>query len=90
MASNFKLVSHRKNDRLHFKLHGDFDGNSAFELIHALSEPKADLHKIIVDTSDLMTIHSFGRNVFEKNIRVVKKRYPGLIFVGKYRHIFAA
>jgi anti-anti-sigma regulatory factor len=90
VASNFKLVSHRKNDRLHFKLNGDFEGSSAFELIHALSESKADLHKIIVDTSDLSTNHSFGKNVFKKNIKVVKKRYSRLIFVGKYRHIFVA
>ena len=90
MASNFKLISHRKNDRLHVKLRGDFDGSAAFELINTLSETKTDLPKIIVDTSDLTEIHSFGKDVFEKRIKAVKKRYFKLIFVGKYRHVFAA
>ena len=90
MASNFKLISHKKNDHLHLKLRGDFDGSSAFELINTLSETKADLRKIIVDTSDLTTIHSFGKHVFEKKIGNVKNRYLRLIFVGKYSHIFAA
>jgi hypothetical protein len=33
MATNFKLISHQKKDCLLLKLQGDFDGNSAFELI---------------------------------------------------------
>ena len=90
MGKNFKLISYRKNDDLHLKLRGDFDGSSAFELINTLSENKADLRKIIVDTSDLTTIHSFGKHVFEKKIGKVKNRYLRLIFVGKYSHIFAA
>lgn len=90
MASNFKLISLQKSDRLHLKLRGDFDGSSAVELINALNENSAGLHKIIVDTNGLATIHAFGRDVFEKKIRALKRRYLRLIFVGKYRHLFAA
>jgi len=72
------------------KLHGDFDGSSAFELINILEENKADLNNILVDTNDLTTIHSFGKEVFQKNIRIRKRRYAGLNFVGKYKHHFGA
>lgn len=89
MASNFKLISYQKSDRLHLKLQGDFDGSSAFELINALSKNNAGLHKIIIDTNDLTNIHSFGRDVFEKKIRAPKKQYLRLIFVGKNKHLFA-
>jgi anti-anti-sigma regulatory factor len=89
MASNFKLISYQKSDSLHLKLHGDFDGNSAFELINALSENKTGLHKALIDTSGLTIIYSFGREVYEKKIRIIKRQYHNLIFVGKYKHYFA-
>jgi anti-anti-sigma regulatory factor len=90
MASNFKLIFHQKKDSLHLKLHGDFDGNSALELINALKETRAGLNNILVDTNDLTLIHSFGKEVFHRNIRIRKRRYTRLNFVGKYRHHFAA
>ena len=90
MASNFKLISYQKSDRLHLKLRGEFDGSSALELIHALSENRADLHRILVDTNDLTIIHSFGKEVFQKNISIRQKLYTGLNFAGKYKHHFAA
>lgn len=89
MASNFKLITYQKKDRLHLKLRGDFDGSTAFELVNVLRENGVGFHSIIIDTNDLTSIHSFGRDVFEKNIRRLKNRYLRLIFVGKYRHLFA-
>jgi anti-anti-sigma regulatory factor len=90
MASNFKLNSYQKSNSLHLKLHGDFDGNSAFELINALKENRAGFNNILVDTNDLTLIHSFGKEVFQKNIRIRKRRYNRLNFIGKYKHHFAA
>jgi hypothetical protein len=33
MAANFQILSHKTRESLHLKLNGDFDGNSAYELI---------------------------------------------------------
>jgi len=38
MASNFQIYSYKTRDSLHLKLNGDFDGNSAHELINILNE----------------------------------------------------
>lgn len=38
MASNFRILSYKTRDSLHLKLTGDFDGNSAHELLNTLME----------------------------------------------------
>ena len=42
MASNFQLLSYRNKDSLHLQLYGDFDGNSAYELINTLKRNGKD------------------------------------------------
>jgi anti-anti-sigma regulatory factor len=88
MASNFQFFSQQTKDRLHLKLCGDFDGNSAFELIHALLKQRAGSHKILIDTNDLNTIHSFGKDVFQKNLGTLSRQFDQLTFIGKNKHHF--
>jgi anti-anti-sigma regulatory factor len=83
MASTFKIILHNENNCIHFKLYGDFDGSSALELINSLGEDKMRLHEIIIDTNNLTIVHSFGREVFKKNIKALKRRCHNLIFIGK-------
>jgi hypothetical protein len=89
MASNFQFVSEQTKDRLHLKLCGDFDGTSAFELIHALLKHRTGSQKILIDTNDLNTVHSFGREVFQKNLGpLLSKKVDQLTFMGKNKHHF--
>ena len=53
MASNFQLLSYRNKNSLHLQLYGDFDGNSAFELINTLKKNGRDFIQIFIDTNDL-------------------------------------
>jgi hypothetical protein len=82
MASNFKIFSFETSDSLHLKLDGDFDGNSAYELINALRDHGAEFYQIFIDTNDLKTVHAFGREVFQKNFGVLKQ-LSNLIFIGE-------
>jgi len=86
MASNFRIYRHRTRDSLHLKLDGDFDGNSAHELINALKEYGSDSHQIFIDTNDLKTIHPFGRDVFKKNLGRFSNGVGNLIFIGQNGH----
>jgi hypothetical protein len=65
------------------KLYGDFDENSALELLRALSETGNNAQQIFIDTDDLNCIHPFGRNVFHKNMRSLNQRFINLTFIGK-------
>ena len=86
MASNFQIYSFKTRDSLHLKLAGDFDGNSAYELINTLIEHGNGFYEIFIDTNELTTIHPFGKDVFQKNIRASNKIYRNLVFLGKNGH----
>ena len=83
MASNFQIYSYKTNNSLHLKLNGDFDGNSAHELINILIEDGTNFWEIFIDTNGLKTIHPFGRAVFEKNFSVLNKKLSNLTFIGE-------
>jgi len=71
MAKNFKIIKHRQNKCLHLKLKGDFDGNSAFELINTLKET-ANVPKIYIHAESLKSVDPFGSEVFEKHFFEIK------------------
>ncbi len=81
MASNFQILSYKTKNSLHLKLDGDFDGNSAYELINALRDHGAEFFQIFIDTNNLKTVHAFGREVFQNNFGALKQ-LSNLIFIG--------
>ena len=83
MAANFQIFSYKTRDSLHLKLNGDFDGNSAYELINALREHGEKFFQIFIDTNNLKTIYPFGRAVFQKNLSILNKKLSNLIFIGE-------
>jgi len=89
MASNFKIFSHRNRDSLHLQMHGDFDGNSAHEVISALKKHETEHIQVFIDTNDLKNIHSFGINVFQKHINALERKSNHLVFLGKNKHSFS-
>ena len=82
MASNFKIFPFETRDSLHLKLDGDFDGNSAHELLNTLKKHGDGFYQIFIDTEDLKTVHAFGREVFQKNFGALKQ-LSNLIFIGE-------
>ena len=86
MASNFHMFSFKTRDSLHLKLEGDFDGNSAYELLEALKKYGSGFYQIFIDTNDLKTIYPFGREVFQKKLGTFNKEFNNLIFIGGNGH----
>jgi len=89
MAFNFHIFSFETRDTLHLKLAGDFDGNSAHELIETLMEHGKSFYQIFIDTNDLRTIYPFGRDVFHKKLGRLNKQFNNLIFIGINEHDIA-
>jgi len=86
VASNFQIYSFKTRDSLHLKLAGDFDGTSAYELINTLAEHGNSFYEIFIDVNELKSIHPFGRDVLQKNLRSSNKLYRNLVFIGKNGH----
>jgi anti-anti-sigma regulatory factor len=88
MASNFKIFCHQNSDNLHLKLLGDFDGTSAYELIHALEKYHGNGGKVFIHTCSLSSVDPFGLEVFQKNCSI-KKLSQALTFTGEYGTMIA-
>jgi len=86
MASNFQIYSFKTKNSLHLKLTGDFDGSSAYDLIHTLTKHSKGVYEIFIDINDLNSIHPFGREVFQKKLGALKKQFHGISFVGRKGH----
>jgi len=69
MASNFRIQIHRNSENVHLNLIGSFDGNSAFELIHALQDKCKKARKVFIHTCGISNVHPFGQGVFLKNFK---------------------
>lgn len=89
MASNFHMFSYKTKDSLHLKLTGDFDGTSAYELFDTLKKYDSLFYQIFIDTSDLKTVHPFGREVFQKKLGTFKQKFNNFIFIGENGHKIA-
>ena len=90
MASNFSIFSCKTRDSFHLKLVGDFDGNSAYELLETLKKYGSIYYQIFIDTNDLKTIHPFGREVFQKNMGIYMQQLNNLVFIGENGHKIVA
>jgi len=88
MSSKFRIVASLESDALHLQMRGEFDGSAACDLIRRLEEGRSTAPQVRVDTSDLSSIHPFGKTVFEHRIRRLSKTTRGLLFVGKNKHFF--
>jgi hypothetical protein len=85
MANNFKFLSNRIRDRIRLKLYDDFDGSSACELINVLKNYRNGSYQFLIDTNNLNTIHSFGINIFKRNLSVLDININNIIITGKHR-----
>ena len=82
MASNFRILYQRNSDRLHLKLRGDMDGDSAYEMINFLEDNSNGIKEVVIETHGLANIFPFGRHVFSKNFYKIKDRYARIVFAG--------
>lgn len=88
MAANFKIRLFRDNGNHSLKLSGDFDGTSAYELLHFINNYFHDTSPILIDTNHLTKIHSFGLEVFDNNLGFTEKLSDKLMFTGKHASQF--
>lgn len=85
MSGYFQITSSPKGGALHIGLRGDFDGNSAYELLHHIEANREKFKTIYIETDRLNSVHPFGQQLFRKNIFILNGRAPTLVFKGRFR-----
>ena len=85
MASNFRILVDGNNNRnrLHLKLDGEFDENSAHKLINSLKIYSESFKQIFIDTDDLKFTCLLGRDTLQKNPENLKRLFCNLILTGE-------
>ncbi|MCG8567958.1 MAG: hypothetical protein MI747_23060 [Desulfobacterales bacterium] len=81
MESNFYLETQTRNQKLHIKLHGVFDGASAFELIDKIQEYPEQ--RIVIETGSITRAHDYGRHILQCRLPKAVKR-SRLLFSGDH------
>ena len=83
MSTNFQIEVKKSNGRLLVVPRGDFDGNSAWELVNLLHEQYDGKGQVVIDTRNLREMCPFGCSTFR--CRLNQSRLPSnrLSFKGK-------
>ena len=90
MAKNFRMItSEQANRTIQIQLHGDFDGTSAHELANMLDDFSYSFARVAINTDGLKTLHSFGLNVFNTKLKMLRRIPARIMFCGKYKNNFA-
>ncbi len=64
MSRNFHVQCKKSNGNLHLMPKGDFDGTSAWELIHFMRDKYDGKGRVFIDTNHLKKMHGFGCSTF--------------------------
>ncbi len=83
MSMNFQIHFKRQNGDLHVAPVGDFDGSSAWELIHLLDQQYDGHGQVHIDTARLRSVCPFGCNTFQ--CQFYRSRVPAqrILFKGE-------
>lgn len=79
-----RILVHKNSDSLHLKLVGEFDGNTANDLLDILRRNITGVRRVFVHTSGLTQIHSFSREEFVKNLTTMSGHLPRIVFTGSW------
>ena len=84
MAKNFHINVEHHNGKVFLKLHGDFDGISAFELLLFLKERCSNYGEVIIDTDGLKRIFCFGVEVWNEQLQMIDDLINRVSFSGEH------
>ncbi|PID40167.1 MAG: peptidylprolyl isomerase [Proteobacteria bacterium] len=83
MSSNFHIDFKKNNGNLHVQPSGDFDGNSAWELVNLLHEQYDGQGKVYIDTDNLKEVCPFGCTTFQCRLNRRHLPFERLHFKGE-------
>lgn len=89
MASNFRIVIHRNSDNLHLKLIGDFDENSARELLNMIKKNCNGTCRFIVHTNCIENTSPTAEDAFRRNLSDLDVYPDRILFTGDHANRLA-
>ena len=90
MAKNFQISRNSKdNQLLTLRLFGDFDGSSAWELVHLLRKFSMKYQRVSIETCGLRNVNNFGMDVLSRNrLSANPSSKTDIVFTGRFQSAF--
>ena len=90
MAKNFQISSKLKDDKLlTLHLYGDFDGSSAWELVHFVRKFSKKYKRVTIETCGLKKVNNFGIEILSRNkLSSNPSSKTDIVFKGRFRSDF--
>lgn len=83
MSTKFHVACKRRNGNLHVFTQGDFDGNSAWELVNLLHDQYDGQGEVYIDTHELREMCPFGCSTFQCQLNLRRIPAERLFFEGE-------
>lgn len=81
MSANFQIESRKNRSGLYLKLRGDFDGNSAWELVNMIMRLDRG-GRIVVNVENVGEVFPFGSAVFRNLMKAKLVPVKRMVFEG--------
>ena len=90
MAKHFRIVTKTSNTKdLSLQLHGDFDGSSAWELLHFIQNIAGRYERVAIETGLLKNVNRFGLEVFAAHWPSPGAGRAEMVFTGPFQSAFS-
>jgi hypothetical protein len=83
MDTDFQIAYTKQNGNLHIDTKGDFDGNSAWELVNLLAEQYNGTGQVVIDTHQLLEMCPFGCRMFRYQFKLCRVPAERVLFEGE-------
>lgn len=83
MYTHFQIAYTKQNGSLHIDTKGDFDGNSAWELVNLLAEQYDGTGQVVIDTHHLLEMSPFGCRMFQYQFKLCRVPAERVLFEGE-------
>jgi hypothetical protein len=83
MAAYFRILFHKSESSLHFKLLGTLDGSSALQLLNTLKLNSFGARRVFIHTAGLNEIDPSGQSLFRSHFDEIETRAASFLFTGE-------
>ncbi|MBW1716622.1 MAG: hypothetical protein JRJ77_12495 [Deltaproteobacteria bacterium] len=83
MSEDFQILVHNNEGNLHLKLMGDFDEDSAREVLKAVRDKSHATSRVFIHTNGLHQIYPKAQKVFQENIDSMELQSIPVLFTGE-------
>jgi anti-anti-sigma regulatory factor len=75
--------------QINLKVHGDFDGSSAFRLLNVIEKKSRAARKITIDTDGLRSVNTFGADILRAHITEMGKGVRDIDYTGRFKNVLS-